>query len=424
LGINVLIDRAEIYVKAGDGGDGAISFRREKFVPLGGPDGGDGGDGGNVILVAEHNLSTLSSFRYKLTFKADSGNRGGKSKQHGRRGNDLIIKVPVGTLVSEVVDEESSIIADLTIGGESTIIARGGQGGLGNMHYATSSNKAPRIAQKGLVGEEKSIILDLKLLADVGIVGYPNAGKSTLLSVISHATPKIADYPFTTLEAMLGVVDLDDGGFVIADIPGLIEGAHEGHGLGHYFLRHIERTRALVYLIDGAAVDPVGDMDKVKKEMLLYDKSLIDRPYIVAVNKIDLPQVHEQKGDIATRLGEPTPLFISAATGEGISVLLGRIRETLRQAKPPRMVVEPEDEFKVFRPQPKDAFSVIATSTIVEVRGDQVEKLVAMTDLDNNEARIYLKKRLARMGVAKALERAGVKDGDMVKFGKNQMEWD
>ena len=419
-----MIDRAEIYVKAGDGGDGAISFRREKFIPKGGPDGGDGGDGGDIIIVADHNMSTLSSFRYKRKFMAESGDRGDKSKKHGKKGRELIIHVPVGTLVSSEVEGESVIIADLTVDGERVIMVRGGQGGLGNTHYATSSNQAPRIAQLGLSGEEKTLVLDLKLLADVGLVGYPNAGKSTLLSVISRATPKIADYPFTTLEAMLGVVDLDDNGFVVADIPGLIEGAHEGHGLGHQFLRHIERTRALVYLVDGGALDPVGDMEKVKQETLLYDKTLGDRPSIVVVNKIDLPHVRDNMDEIAARLGGETPLFISAATSEGVSVLIGNISEMLRHAKPPKLVIEPEDEFKVFRPQPKNAFSIVKTGSVIEVRGDQVAKLVAMTDLDNAEARVYLKKRLARMGVSKALEKAGAKTGDVVQFGKVSMEWE
>jgi GTP-binding protein len=418
-----LIDRAEIYVKAGGGGDGTVGFRREKFVPMGGPDGGDGGDGGDVVIVAENNLSTLSGFRYRREFNAESGNRGGKSKQHGKRGGDLTVKVPIGTTVSQMVGGNSVIIADLIEKGERVIVARGGQGGLGNTHYATSSNQAPRIAQRGLAGEEKAIVLDLKLLADVGLVGYPNAGKSTLLSVISRATPKIADYPFTTLEAMLGVVDLDDDGFVVADIPGLIEGAHQGHGLGHYFLRHIERTRVLTYLIDGAAIDPVGDMEKVKKEMLLYNKSLVQRPYIVAVNKIDLPHVRNSMDDIAAQLGGPAPFFISAATGEGVPVLLGRISEMLRDAKSPKPVAEPRDEFKVFRPQPRDAFSVVKVGAVIEVKGDQVEKLVAMFDLDNDEARIYLKKRLMRMGVTKALERAGAQAGDVIQFGKLEMEW-
>lgn len=343
---------------------------------------------------------------------------------HGKKGGDLTINVPVGTTVRLMTEGKSKSIADLTSDRERAIVAKGGQGGLGNTHYATSSNQAPRIAQLGLAGEEKSLVLDLKLLADVGLVGYPNAGKSTLLSVISRATPKIADYPFTTLEPMLGVVDFDDNGFVVADIPGLIEGAHEGHGLGHQFLRHIERTRALVYLIDGDAMDPVADMEKVKREVLLYDESLADRPSIVVVNKIDLPQVRDNKESIATRLGGPTPLFISAATGEGTSVLLGCINEMLRQAEPPKPVIESDEGFKVFRPQPQNAFSVTTAGDEIEVHGDQVEKLVAMTDLNNDEARIYLKKRLARMGVIKALEKAGVKPGDVVKFGKVSMDWE
>jgi len=419
-----LIDRVEINVTAGDGGNGAINFRREKFIPKGGPDGGDGGNGGDVVVVADHNMNTLSSFRYKRKFKAESGGRGDKNKKHGKDGSFLLIKVPVGTTVTSIEEDHTVVIADLTVDEEQAIVARGGQGGLGNTHYATSSNQAPRIAQLGLSGEEKSLVLDLKLLADVGLAGYPNAGKSTLLSVVSRATPKIADYPFTTLEPMLGVVDLDDNGFVVADIPGLIEGAHQGHGLGLDFLRHIERTRALVYIVDGGAVDPVGDMEKVKQEVLLYDKTLGDRPSIVVVNKIDLPQVRDNMDEFAAKMGGEMPLFISAATGEGVSVLIGRISEMLRHAKPPKPAIDIDDEFKVFRPQPKNAFSVVNTGSIIEVRGDQVEKLVAMTDLDNEEARVYLKKRLARMGVAKAVEKAGVKLGDVVQFGKFSMEWE
>ncbi len=419
-----MIDRAEIYVKAGDGGDGKVSFRREKFIPYGGPDGGDGGDGGDVVVEADHNLSTLSSFRYKREFRAQSGSRGGKNKKHGRSGADMVIKVPVGTAVSLVSEGSSDIIADLSVDGERVTVARGGQGGLGNTHYATSTNQAPKIAQLGLGGEERRLLLDLKLLADVGIVGYPNAGKSTLLSAISRATPKIASYPFTTLEAMLGVVDLDDGGFVVADIPGLIEGAHQGQGLGHDFLRHIERTKAILYLVDGNSESPVEDIEKVKKEMLLYDKTLTERPCLVAVNKIDLPDVRQRRAEMAADLGNPAPLFISAATGEGVPVLLGRISQMLRSIEPAAAQKEPDDGFKVFRPQPKDAFSVARNGDVLEVSGDAVQKLVAMTNLASSESRMYLKRRLARMGVVKELEKNGVAPGDIVKFGKSEMEWD
>lgn len=352
-----MIDRVDIYVKAGDGGNGIVSFRREKFVPLGGPDGGDGGNGGSVYLMGDSGISTLLAFRYKKQFRAERGSHGKGKNMHGKRGEDLYIKVPLGTQVrSKKEDETGAIVADIVEQGQQVMVARGGKGGRGNTHFATSTNQAPRTAEKGKPGEERWLVLDLKLIADVGIIGYPNAGKSTLLSAVSQARPKIADYPFTTLEPVLGVVEMGYESFVLADIPGIIEGAHEGRGLGLDFLRHIERTKFLIHLVDGSSENPVSDFKKVEAELVSYEPSLKDRPRLVAINKIDIPQVRARmhRLEIEFRDLGISVHFISAATGEGVREIINKAWETVSKA--PRISpMKEEGEFKVFRPRPLPA---------------------------------------------------------------------
>ena len=348
-----MIDRVRIIVKGGNGGNGIVSFRREKFVPFGGPDGGDGGDGGSVYLVADSSKSTLSDFRYRKYYKAENGAHGRGKKQHGKKGRDLILKVPLGTIVRSIKDGKEEYLADLTSEGQKVLVAKGGKGGWGNPHFATPSNQAPRVARKGEPGEEKELILDLKLIADVGIIGRPNVGKSTLLSRVSAARPKIADYPFTTLEPMLGVVELGYQAFVLADIPGLIEGAHQGHGLGHDFLRHIERTKILIHLIDGSTQNPVSDLEEVNKELILFNPELREKPQLIAVTKIDLPAVRERVTEFEAELSrvDAPVYFISAATGEGVPELINKAAELLAELKSRAEEVK-EGEFKVFRPRP------------------------------------------------------------------------
>ncbi len=349
-----MIDRVEIYVKAGDGGNGIVSFRREKFVPLGGPDGGDGGNGGSIYFIGEESVSTQLSFRYKKRFQAESGAHGKGKNMHGKMGEDLLVKVPLGTQVRLKTETGSGVlIADIVEEGQQVLVAKGGKGGKGNSRFATSTNQAPRVAEKGKPGEEKRLLLDLKLIADVGIIGYPNAGKSTLLSAVSQARPKIADYPFTTLEPVLGVVGVGYGSFVVADIPGIIEGAHEGRGLGLDFLRHIERTKALIHLVDGGSEDPVADFKKVESELVSYEPSLKDRSRLIAINKIDLPHVRDRMPRLEREFQElgVSVHFISAATGEGVNELMSKAWELVSKA--PRLSArKEEEEFKVFRPRP------------------------------------------------------------------------
>ena len=333
------IDEVKIRVIAGDGGRGCVSFRREKFVPRGGPSGGNGGNGGDVIAVADPQLTTLLDLRYQKLYKAGRGQHGMGSDCHGHRGDDRIIKVPVGTIIRDATTGE--LIGDLQAAGERVIVATGGRGGKGNAHFVSSTHRSPRFAQPGEPGEERQLDIELRLLADVGIIGLPNAGKSTLISVISSVRPKIADYPFTTLVPNLGVVGYDDKSFVVADIPGLIEGAHEGHGLGHKFLRHITRTSLLIHLIDGARIDPVDplkDWQIVNHELALFDPALAPKPQIVVVNKIDLAEAREQAQIVAKKLPECyRPLsLISAATTEGVQALvqtIGRRIAALRQTE-------------------------------------------------------------------------------------------
>jgi GTP-binding protein len=418
------LDQAKIHVQAGNGGSGAMHFHREKYVPRGGPDGGDGGDGGDVILRAERSLNTLFSFRRKRRLAAESGQQGGPSRMHGRKGKDLVVDVPVGTVVRDADTGEES--GDLTEHGQTLVVAKGGKGGLGNVHFKSSTNQAPQFAEKGEPGKERWLDLELKLIADVGIIGCPNAGTSTLLSVISAARPKIAEYPFTTLTPNLGVVDLGDSTFVAADIPGLIEGAHQGVGLGHEFLRHIERTLVLVHVVDGSGSDPLAAFAQVNDELAQYGALLRQKPQIVAVNKMDLPEAQEARHQLEREfedLGYPA-LPISAATREGVDRLIyctaGLLREERRKLDAQR-----PQELPIITPRPHpDHFDVERKRHTFYVRGETAERLAVMTDIESDEAVYRLQQRLRRMGVVTALERAGIREGSVVRIGPVEFVWD
>ena len=429
-------DRAKIYVTAGNGGNGSRHFRREKFVPMGGPDGGDGGRGGSVYLEADPGMNTLVDFHYHQHFKAESGGAGTGQKRHGAAGDDLTLRVPAGTVVREA--ETGRLVADLTDAGQQVMVARGGRGGLGNVHFATATNQAPREAQLGEPGEEVTLEMELKLIADVGLVGYPNAGKSTLLSVVTAARPKIADYPFTTLVPNLGVAVVGDpvGGdfssFVIADIPGLIEGAAQGVGLGHEFLRHVERTRLLLHLIDGMSdKDPWEEFAAINKELAEYSPELAERPQVVVLTKMDLPEARAKWPDVRRRAEElDLPAFaISSATREGVQDLLnftahrlGEIRQEEAERQE-RLAVAVPAAGVVLRPEPDDAFAVEEVVDGFRVRGRRVERMVAMTDPDSAEGMERLERQLRKLGVFTALEEAGVMPGDHIHFGKVDLTW-
>ncbi len=415
-------DEATIHVRSGDGGAGIVHFRREKYVPRGGPAGGDGGKGGDVYLVVNPKLNTLIKFNRQSRFHAENGAPGGSNRKTGKSGADLYIEVPPGTIVRDA--ETGELLADLTLPGQKVLVAKGGRGGRGNARFATSTNQAPRIAEKGEPGQERTLQLELKLLADVGIVGVPNAGKSTLLSVITNARPKIADYPFTTLQPNLGVVSLDDRDIVFADIPGLIEGAHTGVGLGHGFLRHIQRTRVLVHLLDGSAKDPLADFHQINTELALFDDALGQKPQIVAVNKIDLPQAQAYWPLVREELQKLgyEPLAISAVTHQNVRDLLNRVIQQL-DALPP---APPEAEaLPVYRMEEDPlTFTVEKIGEgVFRVRGKRIERAVAMTYWDYDQAVARFQRILETMGVTAALEEAGVKVGDTVYIGTMELEW-
>ncbi len=433
----MLYDHTKIYVKAGSGGDGSMHFRREKFAPFGGPDGGDGGRGGSVYFEATYNLNTLIDYRYKQSFKAEAGGAGARQKMHGAKGEDIVLKVPCGTIIRDA--ETMAVVADLLESGQQVMVARGGRGGLGNVHFATSTHQAPKEAQKGEPGEEHWLLLELRLIADVGLVGYPNAGKSTLLSVVTAARPKIADYPFTTLAPNLGVVEVgqprsgDGFSFVLADIPGLIEGAAQGVGLGHEFLRHIQRTRLLIHMLDGASVDerdPWQDFQAINHELSEYDARLGQRPQIVVLNKMDVPTAQEhwpafkEKAEAA---GYPV-FAISAVAQQGTRELMDfaakRLHE-IQQEEIERAAAQPlgDMDAPVLRPQPDDTFSITKENGIYIVRGKYVERAVNMTDTESDEGMVRMERTLEKMGVTKALEAAGVQVGDTVRFGKAVLIW-
>ncbi|MBC8263477.1 MAG: GTPase ObgE [Anaerolineales bacterium] len=419
----MFFDEAKIYVKAGDGGDGCVSFRREKYVPLGGPSGGDGGKGGDVYLVANPHLNTLIGFKRRVHFKAKRGGAHGRSKgQKGRQGDDVFVEVPPGTVVRDA--ETGELIADLMEEGQRALVALGGRGGRGNAAFATSTNQAPRIAERGEPGQERWLYLELKLIADVGVVGVPNAGKSTLLSVVSAARPKIAAYPFTTLEPNLGVVALGDyTSFVMADIPGLIEGAHTGAGLGHEFLRHIERTRMIIHLLDGASDDPLADYQSINDELALFDSELARKPQLVVLNKMDLPQTRALWPSVEQAMKErgQRAMSISAVTGEGVKEMLRSVAEML--ASLPKEE-PPTAEIKVFRPVEEDkALTITWEDDAWRVRGAKVERVAAITNWDLDEAVMRFQRIADAIGLKAALREAGVQPGDTVRIGEAELEW-
>ncbi|MBI2851946.1 MAG: GTPase ObgE [Chloroflexi bacterium] len=421
-----MFDYIQLRVKAGDGGNGAISFRREKFVPYGGPDGGDGGDGGNIILRSEPGIAGLGDLRRRSFYSAEKGGNGQGKKKHGRRGKDVILSVPPGTLVWDLAREQSEgPLVDLTQAGQEVVIARGGRGGWGNIHFASAVNRVPRIAQKGQAGEERTIILELRLIADVGIIGYPNVGKSSLLAAASGAKPKVGSYPFTTLEPVLGVVQSGLESFVLAEIPGLIEDAHLGRGLGLDFLRHAMRTKMFIHLVDGSAASPVDDMLLVNTELSLFDPALGEKPQLVVVNKIDLPEVSIRLEELeaAFRKAGVGVSFIAAATGEGVSALMVRVTDMLKRVEAAKAagVAAPA---RIFRPRPGAVrASVSKEGETFVVTSPALERIAAMVDLTDAEIRRELRFQLERMGGTRALVKAGIKPGDKVRCGVFEWEW-
>ena len=418
----LMFDETTINIISGDGGNGIVAFRREKYVPRGGPNGGNGGRGGNVVLRADTGLNTLLPFKYKSHYKAGRGGHGGGSQKQGRTGEDTIVIVPVGTAVYD--RDSGEMVADLVAEGQEVIVAAGGRGGRGNAAFKSSVNQAPRLAERGEPGEERWLRLELKLIADVGIVGVPNAGKSTLLSVVSRAKPKIADYPFTTLVPNLGVVVVDHKDFVMADIPGLIEGAHSGSGLGHRFLRHIERTRMVVHLLNGISPDPLGDFEAINTELELFNPALADKPQIVVFNKMDLPDAQTRWPDVRAALmaqGIEEPLAISAITGENVQVLLRSVVATLDELpKPLPVAAKPV----VFRSESdEDFFDIEQEEDYWRVSGIRIERAAAMTNWDYYEAQMRFQRILEAMGISRALEDAGVEDGEMVVIGNTALVW-
>jgi GTPase len=414
-----VIDVAEIHTISGSGGNGAVSYRREKFVPMGGPDGGDGGRGGNVIIEADEGLTTLAHFRRRRIYRAENGGSGQGQKRHGARGKDLALKVPVGTVISG--DGHSW---DLDRHGASVVVARGGEGGRGNARFANSVRQAPGFAEKGLPGEELTLRLELKLLADVGLVGLPNAGKSTLLRAVSNAVPDVGDFPFTTLEPVLGVVEMGIDAFVMADLPGLIEGAHEGVGLGHQFLRHVERTRVIVHMLDATAENPLEDYETVRRELQLYDDRLAEKPEIVALNKVDVPQARIRAEGLRGAFPGREVALLSGATGEGTRDLLQRLLRMLQETAEAPDTAAAEGEMPVLRPRGRERLEIKAVEDgVFEVHGERAEQDALKLGEGGYEALDELQDRLKRMGLEKDLRRAGAKPGDLVRVGAVQLEW-
>jgi len=418
------VDEARIWVKAGDGGNGVASFRREKFVPFGGPDGGDGGRGGSVYMEAASSVSTLLEFARRRHFKAQGGGPGRGKRQHGKAGDDLVIHVPPGTIVRS----EDGIEVDLLRPGDRAMVARGGRGGLGNTHFATSTDQAPRVALKGEPGEERWLDLELKTIAQAALVGEPNAGKSSLLAATSAARPKIGAYAFTTLNPNLGVAERPDGDvFVLADIPGLIAGAHTGAGLGHRFLRHVERAPILVHVVDASRPDALEAYRTVRRELEAYKTEVAQKPEVVVANKLDLPGARAGYDGLRAALADRPVIGTSTVTNEGIPDLLQAVSETLAaQPTAEREQAGPGGAVRVYRPARAEEGPVTVEASepgVYRVHGKRVERLVAMTDLASEDGVAHLQRRLTRMGVFAELERAGVAVGDTVIIGTWETEW-
>ena len=421
-------DYAKIYASAGKGGNGAVSFRREKYIAAGGPDGGDGGKGGDIYFEVDTDSNTLIDFRYKKKFKAENGSNGEGAHKYGKSGEDLYIKVPIGTIVKDAKTNE--ILADLSEKGQKELVLRGGRGGKGNSHFATATRQAPRFAQGGEEGEEKELILELKLLADVGLIGYPSVGKSTILSIVTAATPKIADYPFTTLVPNLGVVKPEYGeSFVIADIPGLIEGASEGVGLGTEFLRHIERTRLLLHVIDVSGLsgrDPIEDYYVINKELEKYSEKLAKRKQIIVANKIDSmqdPEIYEKLEKLAKENNQE--LFkISAATGEGIKELMIEVSKILKTL-PKEILIENTENKKIYTlEKEEEPYTIVKEDDMFIVDGPAIRELMRKVNMEDNESLYYFQKKLNELGVNEKLKQAGVQEGDTVKVYDYLLEWE
>ncbi len=423
----MLIDRAKIYVEAGRGGNGSAAFRREKFEPRGGPDGGDGGRGGDVLLVVNPHMNSLVQFQYASHFKARPGQQGTSKRRKGGRGADKTLEVPPGTTVRDA--ETGAVLADLTDANEKATIAHGGRGGLGNTHYATSTRQAPRMAELGEPGETRWLTLELRLLADVGLVGFPNAGKSSLLAALTRATPKIGNYPFTTIEPNLGVVAPDGErgpSFVLADIPGLIEGAAEGKGLGHDFLRHVERTRVIIHVLDGSGMedrDPLADFHAINAELAAYQPEIAARPQIVAFNKMDTAEARDNFVRVRAALtAAGYEIFpCSAATGEGTRPLINRVAQLVAELPPPEKLVP---EIDVMSPEDEKHWEIarLLDGSFV-VHGKQIERTAAMTNFDNDEAVDRFQRILERTGISDRLGELGVKDGSWVTIGPRTLAW-
>ncbi len=429
----MFLDRVTIFVKAGNGGDGAATFRREAHVPRGGPDGGDGGRGGSIHLRVDAGQTTLRDFRYKHHFKATPGGRGERARRHGAAGEDLTLDVPPGTAIFD--DETGELLADLVAVGQSAQIARGGRGGLGNTHFKTSTHQAPKHAQKGEPGEERRLRLELRLIADIGLVGLPNAGKSTLLAALTAATPKIADYPFTTLEPNLGVLDLSDPADpgaderrpTIADVPGLIEGASSGAGLGHAFLRHVERTRVLLHVVDGSGRDPGWDYDVIREELRAHDPALLEKPILVVFNKLDRPAAADAWPAFraARRAAGEDVVAISATDGTGLKELRARIAELLPSAEELGAPPEPAGVVVHRIEGMGDGFAVeVESDGAFRIRGKRIERVAAQTNFEIEESAERFQRELARLGIDDELRRRGIGAGDLVRIGSTELEWE